>query len=493
MNRTSDLLIPLGLIGACFLSIAVSLPFDGEVVSSGAAAIVIGTAAAWRPHFGVATLLLVSLLAESAGHWFGAQLRFVDELGIPVLAVAIVLLHRSRFQPPRSGLREGALGVVVIAGILSSMIHGVPGSIWLPALALLLKAFAFFYVVLALRVDERDLGSIMRTFLLVGLVIVGIGLAQFVAPDATASALNLPMVEQQRGDIEVVNSVFTHPALYGWLAAFLSLFFYARFAVTRSRWTIPAAVLLNLSSVLSGRRTPVVGVLVALLVGVLRQVRGGVASVRAWLAVAVAGAVVLAVSMPLLGDFYRSTLIEYGEQTDVMAEVFTDDPDSLVLSTLQPRTALYLGSVAIGRDEFPLGVGLGRFGSHMSREAYSPAYEQYGLERIWGLAPHVPIAVTDTFWPMVLGETGVVGTLGMIGFLGILARDLWQASGRTASRGVRTLTLAALMVFTETAVRSLTSSVYLAPPIALITFATFGLALAVDRDVGGTGQPANDG
>jgi hypothetical protein len=200
----------------------------------------------------------------------------------------------------------------------------------------------------------------------------------------------------------------------------------------------------------------------------------------------------MAVSVPLLGDFYRSTLIEYGEQREAMAEVFADDPDSLVLSALQPRTALYLGSLAIARDELPLGAGLGRFGSHMSRESYSPAYERYGLERIWGLAPHVSIAVTDTFWPMVLGETGVLGLLGMLGFLGLLGRDLWHASGRAASPVVRTLSLAALMVFTETAIRSLTSAVYLAPPIALIAFATFGLALAVDRDLGGTPLPADE-
>ena len=52
----------------------------------------------------------------------------------------------------------------------------------------------------------------------------------------------------------------------------------------------------------------------------------------------------------------------------------------------QARVALYKTSVLVGRDYFPLGAGLGRYGSWLSREHYSPLYVAYDLSDIRGLA-----------------------------------------------------------------------------------------------------------
>jgi hypothetical protein len=160
-----------------------------------------------------------------------------------------------------------------------------------------------------------------------------------------------------------------------------------------------------------------------------------------------------------------------------------------VLRQMQPRIALYLGSLAIARDELPFGAGFGRFGSHMSREAYSPVYAAYGMDGMYGIKPERPIAVTDTFWPMVLGEAGVFGFLGLLVFFGFLFRDLWHASGRIADGALRATILGALLVYVEALVRALTSSVFVAPPIAYVVFATAALALAVTR----TTSPAGEG
>ena len=111
-----------------------------------------------------------------------------------------------------------------------------------------------------------------------------------------------------------------------------------------------------------------------------------------------------------MGPFYTRTLTDYFGRPAGMLEVFAENPKAKpIMQAFQPRVALYAGSVAIARDEFPLGVGMGRYGSQMSREEYSPVYQRYQLHRVFGLREHRPIAVTDTFWPMVLGETGVIG------------------------------------------------------------------------------------
>ena len=49
----------------------------------------------------------------------------------------------------------------------------------------------------------------------------------------------------------------------------------------------------------------------------------------------------------------------------------------------------------------------------MSRERYSPLYVTYEASHIRGLQPppEVATAATDTFWPAILGEMGVIGLI----------------------------------------------------------------------------------
>jgi hypothetical protein len=163
----------------------------------------------------------------------------------------------------------------------------------------------------------------------------------------------------------------------------------------------------------------------------------------------------------------------------MIEEIFGPDPDSDVLYRLQPRVGLYLGSLAIARDHLPFGAGIGRFGSHMSREEYSPVYAEYGMDTMYGIAERAPIAVTDTFWPIILGEAGLIGLIGAVIFFGLLGRDLWRAAGLGGSVAVRVLLLGALLVYVEALVRTLTSPVFVAPPIGYWVFGTAGLALSI--------------
>lgn len=75
------------------------------------------------------------------------------------------------------------------------------------------------------------------------------------------------------------------------------------------------------------------------------------------------------------------------------------------------RALLTERSLDIARDYLPFGTGWGTFGSAFSVEPYSPVYRLYHLNRVWGLSPTYNAFVSDTFWPMLLGECGVVGVL----------------------------------------------------------------------------------
>jgi hypothetical protein len=478
---TSLLIVVAGVAAAFTAGVVAEQAMGlGRLAVAAIVVAVIGVVFAIRLPEGLASFGIAALLGESLNHWTGLDIRYLDEVGLPMLAAVALVMHRRRLSIPSPGVTELGLIAFIVAGVASSLLNDVPAFIWIPGLVLVGKGVAFFYVVRWLDLDLGEIRRLGGSVLIIGLAITLIGLVQFVNPTWAEQALGLPPTGQARGSINVVGSVFTHPAVYGWLTAFISLFLYARFAVLRDRIALLLALVANLGTLLSGRRSPLIGVLVGLLVGAARQVTAGRRLGRAWAIVGAAVLLVIAASVPILGDFYGATLERYGARPQVIAEIFAEEPDARVVAELQPRVALYAGSVAIARDEAPLGAGIGRFGSHMSRESYSPLYRSYGLHRTYGLREANPRAVTDTFWPMILGETGVVGLLGALVFVGGLGVRLWRAAASDAVPEVRAFTLGALLVFSEALVRSLVSPVLVAPPIAYFVFGAVALALAVE-------------
>jgi len=81
------------------------------------------------------------------------------------------------------------------------------------------------------------------------------------------------------------------------------------------------------------------------------------------------------------------------------------------------RGAMLRAALDICRTRFPLGAGFGNFGSRMAQHFYSPLYYTYEMTEIEGLTPAWPSYACDSFWSMLLGETGVLGTLCYVGLM----------------------------------------------------------------------------
>ena len=81
------------------------------------------------------------------------------------------------------------------------------------------------------------------------------------------------------------------------------------------------------------------------------------------------------------------------------------------------RLGMYFASFRIAKDYFPLGSGMGTFGSLASiiKGYYSPLYYEYHVSNI-GANSQEDVAVghhtlLDTYWPHIFGELGFLGTL----------------------------------------------------------------------------------
>lgn len=466
-----------------------------SVLVPGAAVLVVAALFLYRPAEGLGVFLLFSLVANTLQLLLPADLRYFDEVGLLTLGAATLLRYRPSIARLRMGVAEWALVAVVIAGVASSLVAGVPADIWVPGLLLLLKGVAFFYVVSWLPLRREQVLRVGGVIVGAALVILVLGAWELITPAGFQRTLGLPRYVDQRAGLTVIKSVFLHPALFGWITVFASLLIYAWVLLRRAWWLVPLGLAFNVGTFFSGRRTPILGLLLALGVALIWYAwrsRSTHAVLRTWVPLAGAVGLLLAAFVPAVGGFYADTAGQYLDAPHAIVEILGPHPDPAQVARIQPRTALYVGSVAVARDHFPFGGGLGRWGSFMSRLDYSPLYAQYGLDRVWGLSPTNRIAIDDTFWPSVLGETGVFGLLAFALFIGTVFVRLWRASRLFPSTGGQLLALGALLVFVQGFVASLTAGTYVAPPIAYFVFGTAGAVLAVAATERESALPAQE-
>lgn len=467
----------------------------GNLLQPGAAVLIVAALFAFQPAEGLGVFLLFSLVANTLQAVLGTDIWYFDEIGLLFLAATALI----RYGLPRGrvtmGVAEWAIAVVVAAGVASSLIAHVPADIWIPGLLLLLKGVAFFYLVAYLPLRRTDVLRVGLVILGGAVIILALGAWELLTPSGFQSALGLPPYFEQRSGLTVVKSVFLHPALFGWITVFASLYVYAWVILRRAWWLLPLGIAFNVGTFFSGRRTPILGLLVALAVALIWfawRARSTRAILRTWLPLAGAIGVLLIAFIPAVGGFYADTPGRYLDAPHAIAEILAPNPDPGTVAHVQPRTALYVASVAIGRDAFPLGDGLGRFGSYMSRLDYSPVYARYGLDAIPGLSPDDRIAIDDTFWPSVLGETGVIGLIAFAIFIGSVFARLWRTSMPPQSVGGQFLALGALLVFVQGFVASLTAGTYVAPPVAYFVLGAAGVLLAASAEPDAPGSVVLD-
>ena len=81
------------------------------------------------------------------------------------------------------------------------------------------------------------------------------------------------------------------------------------------------------------------------------------------------------------------------------------------------RSVLFLTSFLVAKDYFPIGGGWGTFGTYYAGVSYSPLYYKYGISSHVELGINSKSFLSDTYWPSILGETGIIGLFVMIIFL----------------------------------------------------------------------------
>ena len=485
----SDMALPVAIAAALVAAIALANLIAPEAVRSPAttvagAAVLLLAFIRWpKPALVVFTLFV--LVYDSFSYWLNPGVHRIDELVIP----GLVVIAAWRLRPWRKGmfeaLRDGALLIVLLLAVASSLVNGVPASTWLVGLLLLVKSVAFLHVVLWHDWSADDVRQAVTTVFAFALVILGIGFLEALVGPRLRDWIGLPLLADVRGQFPGISSILRYVVLFSWFSAFVALFLFAYYLVYRRLWLLVAGLVFGAGTFLSGRRRAIIGLAVGLVGGALAQLRLGVARrtlVRVWLPIGAVALALVVIFSPGLIDLAKQTLIEYGAPLPVLTDPGQPQtPGQIDYVNGNPRLLLYTTSVDVARDYFPLGAGLGRYASPMSRIDFSPLYARYGLDRIWGLTPEYDAYITDTFWPHVLGEIGVFGLIAYLVFISAVGLGLWRATRSLVDPFTHAFALGALMAFVHTLVESLASSMYESPPRVYLAFGAVAVALALAR------------
>jgi hypothetical protein len=310
--------------------------------------------------------------------------------------LTLIFLCLTVWQTMRTTTRIPALrfllpGVgVALFGLLGAALYDVPLTVTMVGVWLGLKLWIMIGIVLVLPWKLHDLMRVYRVLTRVGVLVAVLGLADYVTHEAISHALGTSIyhfsTQGFRG--EAVHSIFPHP---GEFSVFMGMLFgltFARFASKGNRSDLMMALLFAGSIMLSLRLKGFLSLAVVMLIVAFVQ---GLANRRRAITVLLIGALLIAGAYSVEGNVIAKQVSTYTS------------------SSTTARARLYTTGERIASANFPLGVGFGRFASYTSRIYYSPVYQQYGLNTIWGLSRRYPQFIDDTSWPSVIGETGYGG------------------------------------------------------------------------------------
>jgi hypothetical protein len=147
---------------------------------------------------------------------------------------------------------------------------------------------------------------------------------------------------------------------------------------------------------------------------------------------------------------------------------------------------LYRASFQIAADYFPFGSGLATFGGWISAIFYSPIYSKYGLESISGLEQGGTF-ITDTFWPYIIGQFGILGFFLYTWILACLIMGSLRSfrAARLPMHGI--LALGCLLALIEAVPESSASPIFLTPPPYYFIFGVSGMVFSLGAAKPGQG------
>ncbi|MCG8333037.1 MAG: hypothetical protein MJE63_00865 [Proteobacteria bacterium] len=309
-------------------------------------------------------------------------LKYADEISIVLVLTLIPFTPKLQINFDKYLLLITSFGFI---GFFSAFIYGRDISTIALATFLTLKPFFIFFIFKTLRFDTSH-KSINRVLQLLFLIVVVGG-----AIDIFFAQIYRPIISSYRTDVRFgityISGFFWHPSSQAILASLLIIYYSAFKKYSEEPKSLNDKIRITALFLFVIGATRIKQIIALILALGVRKI-----SIRGLIV-----GIVLAV-----GLFWGYKTFLPNHYNRYLGYIDIDK---------NARQALTITSIKIATDYFPLGTGFGTFASPVSRDYYSPVYDQYMISNVWGLSRTMGSFICDTFWPMVLGETGFLGLL----------------------------------------------------------------------------------
>lgn len=410
-----------------------------------------------RPKlFFVLGMLALLMQRTLALHLGSGVIDYLDEGFVAVCAIIFPLTRAvsRRTLRPIPGMIPFALFLLV--GIISSVVNFVPFGVATQGAILIAKGFILAIAAAQLDWSTDDLrrgvtiGAWASVILIIGAAI------NLLAPGPWSAIVLAGQTYGSRFGLAPVTSFFQHPGYFGTVMALACVAAITHLSVFgRSKTALFITVGSVAAAFLTARRKILIGLAAAIVVLGIRL---------RWVPLLIVAIIGVPLFGIIFGDAFRS-IVTYTYQ-----EYFVN-PDAVA------RVRLTTDSLGLALSNFPAGAGFGRFGSAVARSTYSPLYYELGYQNVWGLGPDEENGqfLTDTFWPAIIGETGLVGTLFFTILLVMIFARFLKLS-RSAEKWDRWLGLVGMAWSVQLVIESIAGAVYTAVPTFALFFALVGIA-----------------
>lgn len=459
------IVVAVATLVAAFLDISPVLFFAALIV------MILGGLLLWRTDYLIVACLLAVVFAQSVEHLVPLKVASsVDDLvvvfAIIVLPIKRVLLYRRQLRPMPGFLFFGGFAIL---GILSDLANNVPLDVLANGIYVPLRPLLLCWALLQVSWDESTVFRLGRFAVRILWLIVVCGGLNLLFGDAWTVEFSSNPTPQYAGWVPGLIGPFAHPSFFGQILALGTIALLA----CRRHLAIKHNILTALSALLaflSFRRKTYV----SLPAGVLLSVRRSKTAIFFVSALALPFVVVIA--LPVLDNAAAAVY-----------QTYLADPGA------NARSAITLGAIDVAEKHFPLGAGFGRYGTSTAANSYSPEYVERGFYNIYGLQPEKATFATDTFWPGILGETGVLGLMLYLAGLFRLSQIFRGAvSDMRSSPMLRCLGTIGSAWLLMLIIESVAAPVFSAPPTYPAVFLIVAMIQGLKVKSKSVQEPSND-
>ena len=383
-------------------------------------------------------------------------IEYIDEILTVILFVVAIISVIKRKKISKSTIILVCLILVFsIIGIISCYVN----SEFILSRVLLSNflSIKFFIIIISfmnINFKEETKKYFIDALKMCAKVVAVFAIINFIIPEIYTKYMSFTNLEYRFG-FPAVCSLFEHPGKYGWFMLFISLYYYTQFKYNEKKDYKKLAIFIFYALLaLLSLRTKVIVSLIAILV--LENLLSGSKNKK------IINMTIITVIAIFIIILFKDVLM------NTYKLYFTQE------NGVSARQSLMDNSFKILQEYFPLGVGFGQYGSWYARVYYSDYYYKYNMNRIYGLKPNNSNFATDTFWPSIFGETGVIGTIVYIALIGYTMYLLFKRTKIFEKPIVIWAMLALLQTFCE----SFGEQSFYSPPQGIFVSILIGIALS---------------